>query len=66
MTLPSDLEIFWPSLVHQPCANTRSGGATPADIRKAGQNTQWKRMMSLPTMCRSAGQYFHSGLLVSG
>ena len=37
MTLPSDFEIFWPSMVHQPCAKTRCGGARPAAIRKAGQ-----------------------------
>jgi hypothetical protein len=28
----------------------------PADIRKAGQYTAWKRMMSLPMMWMSAGQ----------
>src|SRR6202008_3769388 len=32
------------------------GGGIPADIRNAGQYTAWKRMMSLPIMCRSAGQ----------
>ena len=28
----------------------------PADIRNAGQYTVWKRVMSLPMMCTSAGQ----------
>ena len=36
-TLPSDLLIFSPSIVHQPCAKIRFGGARPAAIRKAGQ-----------------------------
>lgn len=32
-----DFDIFCPSLVHQPCANTRFGGVMPAARRKAGQ-----------------------------
>ena len=30
-------QAFWPSIVHQPWAKTRSGGFNPAAIRKAGQ-----------------------------
>ncbi len=37
------------------------GQRQPADIRKAGQYTAWKRTMSLPMTCRSIGQYFLRG-----
>ena len=56
MTLPSDLLIFSPSTVHQPFEVTRFGTGNPAAIRNAGQYTAWKRRMSLPTKCASAGQ----------
>ena len=56
MTLPSDLLIFSPSMVHHPCEYTRCGTGRPAAIRKAGQYTAWKRAISLPTRCRFAGQ----------
>ena len=56
MTLPVLLEIFWPSLVHQPCTNSRLGGSRPAASRRAGQYTEWNRRMSLPITWRSAGQ----------
>ena len=45
------------AVVEEPVRKTRRGGGIPADIRKAGQYTVWNRMMSLPIMCRSAGQY---------
>ena len=56
-TLPTDLLIFSPLTLMKPWANTRSGSAISADIRNAGQYTVWNRMMSLPIMCRLAGQY---------
>ena len=37
--LPRDLLILSFSNSSQPCAKTRFGSATPAAIRKAGQNT---------------------------
>ena len=40
----------------KPCTKTLRGNSIPADIRNAGQYTVWNRMMSLPIMCRSAGQ----------
>jgi len=36
-TLPTDLDIFSPSFIHQPCAKRRFGSGRPAAIRKAGQ-----------------------------
>ena len=56
MTLPTDLLIFSPLTLMNPWAKTRLGSSMPADIRNAGQYTVWNRMMSLPIMCRSAGQ----------
>ena len=41
----------------QPWPNTCFGSATPALISIAGQITQWKRVMSLPTTCRLAGHH---------
>ena len=55
-TLPTDLLIFSPRLRTKPCTKTLRGNSIPADIRNAGQYTVWNRMMSLPIMCRSAGQ----------
>ncbi len=66
ITLPSDLLIFSPSTTHQPLEVTRFGGAIPADIRNAGQYTAWKRMMSLPTKCASAGQKSQRASFSSG
>ena len=37
-----------------------------AAISNAGQYTAWNRMMSLPTICTSAGQNGQRGLSVSG
>ncbi len=34
------------------------GSGSPAAIKNAGQYTQWKRTISLPIICTSAGQYF--------
>ncbi len=34
------------------------GSGRPRLISIAGQMMEWKRTISLPTMCTSAGQYF--------
>ncbi len=47
-TLPTDLETFFASRSHQPCAQTVVGSGSPAESRNAGQYTVWKRRMSLP------------------
>ena len=44
--------------INQPWATMALGTARPAARRNAGQYTQWKRTISLPIMCTSAGQYF--------
>ena len=56
MALPSDLEIFWPLAVHQPCANTVLGSGRPAASSMVGQYTAWWRRMSLPMTCTAWGQ----------
>ena len=56
MTLPTDFDIFSPRLNRKPWTTTCRGNGSPADIRKAGQNTAWKRLMSLPMTWASAGQ----------
>jgi hypothetical protein len=40
MTLPSDLLIFCPSTVRNPCTMTRRGGSSPAEISMAGHNSE--------------------------
>ncbi len=55
---PSDLLMRSPFRYTQPWPNTRPGSGRPALMSMAGQITQWKRVMSLPTMCRSAGHHF--------
>ena len=42
--------------VHQPWPNTRLGSGRSRAISMAGHRMVWKRRISLPTMCRSAGQ----------
>ena len=55
--MPSDLDIFWPSLpCTKPCARTARGRGRPTARRMAGQMTQWNQMMSLPMRCTSHGQ----------
>jgi hypothetical protein len=49
------LLIFSPLNVTQPCPKTCRGNARPALISIAGQTTQWKRVMSFPITCTSAG-----------
>jgi hypothetical protein len=51
-----DLLIFCPPTCSQPWAKTCRGTSTPAAISIAGQITAWKRRMSFPTRCTSAGQ----------
>ncbi len=61
-TLPRLLDIFSVApvssflTVRKPWAKTSSGTGSPAAMSMAGQITQWKRMMSLPTRCAWAGQ----------
>ena len=57
-TVPRDLDIFWPSSTSQPWPNTCLGRGNPSACRMMGQMMVWKRMISLPTRCRSAGQNF--------
>ena len=53
--LPRDLLILSFSNSSQPCAKMRFGSGRPAAIRNAGQKIAWKRTISLPIRCRSAG-----------
>ena len=46
-----------PFNVMKPWPKTARGSATPALISMAGQMTAWKRVMSLPMTCRSAGHH---------
>ena len=55
MKLPTVRLIRSPRTVRNPWAKTRFGSANPADISIAGQYRVWKRVMSLPMTCRSAG-----------
>ena len=55
-TLPVDFDIFSPRLNKNPCTTIWRGTGRSADIRNAGQNTAWKRLMSLPITCAWAGQ----------
>ena len=45
-----------PSSSSQPWPNTRLGRGRSRAISMAGHRMVWKRRISLPTMCRSAGQ----------
>ena len=56
--MPADFESFAPPILMKPWAHTLFAGGTPAASSMAGQYTQWKRVMSLPMMWRSAGQNF--------
>ena len=62
----SDLDIFCPSFVHQPCAKILFGSSTFAAIRKAGQYTAWKRKMSFPTICIAGQNFLNFSFSVSG
>lgn len=57
-TLPLDLLIFPPSSSSQPWPNTFLGSGRSSAMSVAGQMIVWKRMISLPTKCTSAGQNF--------
>ena len=53
MNVPRDFDIFSPFTVRCPCTGIRSGCFRPAAHSIAGQNTAWKRRMSLPMKCSS-------------
>ena len=53
MKVPRDFDIFSPFTVRWPCTGMRSGRLSPAAHSMAGQNTAWKRRMSLPMKCSS-------------
>jgi len=48
MNVPRDFDIFAPSTVRKPCANTLVGVRWPENSSIAGQNSVWKYRMSLP------------------
>ena len=56
MPLPLDLDIFSPLVSRKPWPNTVWVTGSPAAISIAGQMTQWKRVMSLPTKWYCIGQ----------
>jgi hypothetical protein len=51
------LDILPPSSSSQPWPKTFFGSGAPMLMSMAGQMMEWKRTISLPTMCTSAGQY---------
>ncbi len=53
MKVPRDLDIFSPLTVRWPWTGMRSGRFSPVAQSMAGQNTAWKRRMSLPMKCSS-------------
>lgn len=53
--MPLDLLIFPPSSSSQPWPNTFLGSGRSSAMSMAGQMIVWKRMISLPTKCTSAG-----------
>ena len=57
-TLPKDLLILTPSNTSQPWPKICLGSGMSSILSMIGQIIVWKRMISLPTMCLSAGQYF--------
>ena len=56
MPVRFDLDIFSPPTISQPLAAILPGSGRPFAISIAGQITAWKRRMSLPTRCTSAGK----------
>ena len=48
ITLPSDLDIFCPLRFRYPCTRSLPGSLYPADIRRAGQITEWNQFIPLP------------------
>ena len=55
-TLPFDFDILPPPSSSQPWPKTFFGRGIPMLMSMAGQMMEWKRTISLPTMCTSAGQ----------
>ena len=56
MPLPFDFDIFSPLVSRKPWPNTVCVTGSPAAMSIAGQITQWKRVMSLPTKWYCIGQ----------
>lgn len=55
MPVRLDFDIFSPPTISQPFAAIFPGRGSPCAISIAGQMIAWKRRMSLPTRCTSAG-----------
>ncbi len=55
MPVRLDFDIFSPPTISQPLAAIFPGRGRPCAISMAGQMIAWKRRMSLPTRCTSAG-----------
>ena len=64
---PFDFDIFSsPESIH-PCPYTLFGGSIFAANRNAGQYIAWNLNMSLPIICKSAGQkLLYNSLFSSG
>jgi hypothetical protein len=60
MTFHRDLEIFWPFTVKNPVVRIFFGNSYQALWSIAGQKIAWNLIISLPTICRSAGQNLSS------
>ena len=52
-------------MMSQPWPYTFFGSGRPTLISIAGQMIEWKRTISLPTMCTSAGQYLSKSWYLS-
>ena len=55
-----------PAARSQPWTQTLRGSSMPALMSIAGQMIVWKRLMSLPITCRSAGHHFANASGSSG
>ena len=57
-TFPFDFDILPSFIIIKPCAYIFLGSGNPNAIKKIGQYIPWNLIMSFPTTCKSAGQYF--------
>ena len=58
ITFPFDFDIFPSFIIIQPCASNFLGIGKSSAIKKIGQYIPWNLIISFPTICKSAGQYF--------